>query len=223
MPSTEEREAQPVLDDPCPRCGSEVVLRFWKGQFFTKCKNPTCTFGYDADNRGKPAARCPACGTGRLHTTANGRVCADCGAREGATGAPAKAKPDAGLGPCPKCGKGTLAVRSGAYGTFVSCSERCGLTYSSDEQGVPEGGTCSSCHGPVKKTQKGSRVCALCGAWQNDKPAAAPRPEAAGAASRPPRPKPAKCPRCAQPMKEVFTRRQKWAYRCDTCQAWYDA
>jgi len=39
----------------------------------------------------------------------------------------------------------------------------------------------------------------------------------------PDKPKDAKCPRCAQPMRTLFTRRQKWAYRCDPCQAWYDA
>lgn len=214
MPSTEEREAQPVLEEPCPKCGSPVVLRNWKGQFFAKCQNPGCAFGYDTDTRGMAASRCAACGTGRIRTQGGTRTCADCGAQAPApAGESARA---AGLGACPKCGKGQLAVRSGAYGTFVSCSERCGLTYSSDAEGVPEGGTCKACKGPVKKTQKGSRVCALCGAWQDEKPAAA-------AAQGPARPKDASCPRCRQPMKTLFTKRQKWAYRCDTCQAWYDA
>ena len=54
MPSTEEREAQPVMEDPCPRCGFPVVLRYWKDRFFTKCQNPGCAFGYDTDNRGNP-------------------------------------------------------------------------------------------------------------------------------------------------------------------------
>jgi hypothetical protein len=108
-------------------------------------------------------------------------------------------------------------VRSGAYGTFVSCSERCGLTYSSDEEGVPEGGTCKACKGPVKKTQNGSRVCVVCSTWQDERPAAA------APASGPAKPKPANCPRCQQPMRTLFTKRQKWAYRCDPCQAWYDA
>jgi len=221
MPSTEEREAQPVLEDPCPRCGFPVVLRCWKGRFSAKCRNTGCTFEFDADNRGVPASRCSACGTGRMHTADRGRVCADCGAAEtpGAAAArPAEPARASGLGPCPKCGKGQLAVRSGAYGTFVSCSGRCGLTYSSDEQGVPEGGACKACKGPVRKTQNGSRVCAVCGAWQDEKKTVAPAPDA-----RPPRPKAAKCPRCSQPLKEVFTKRQKWAYRCETCKAWYDA
>lgn len=225
MPSTEEREAQPSLGESCPKCGSEIVLRNWQGRFFAKCRRTACTFGYDTDNRGSASAPCGACGTGRLQTTATGRVCADCGATEAsrATAPKAAAPSPSGLGPCPKCQKGTLAVRSGAYGTFVSCSDRCGLTYSSDEQGVPEGGTCSACKGPVKKTQKGSRLCVLCGKWQDDKPASQVRPGAPQDANLPPRPKPAQCPRCSGPLKSVFTRRQKWAYRCDPCQAWYDA
>jgi len=223
MPSTEEREAQPVMGDPCPKCGASLVLRNWKGQFFTKCTNAGCTYGYDTDNRGRPAALCPACGTGRMRSGNGIRVCADCGAEERAGSVPPPAaaeSPAPELGTCPKCGKGQLAVRSGAYGTFVSCSARCGLSYSSDEQGVPSGGLCKACQGPVKKTQSGSRVCALCGTWQDEKkPAAsAPAPD-----TRPAKPKAANCPRCARPLKQVFTRRQKWMYRCDTCEAWYDA
>jgi ssDNA-binding Zn-finger/Zn-ribbon topoisomerase 1 len=220
MPSIEERESQPVMEEPCPRCGAPVVLRNWKGRFYTKCQTPGCLFGYDTDNRGQPESRCAACGTGRMHTTPKGRVCADCGAWEDA-GAPREkaAGPKPGLGACPKCGKGQLAVRAGAYGTFVSCSERCGLSYTSDADGVPEGGVCKACGGPVKKTQGGSRVCAVCGQWQDEK-----KPAASGApAGAPGKPKAANCPRCAQPMKTVFTRRQKWAYRCDRCEAWYDA
>jgi ssDNA-binding Zn-finger/Zn-ribbon topoisomerase 1 len=229
MPSTEEREAQPVLEDPCPRCGSPVVLRYWQGRFFTKCQNSGCAFGFDADNRGNPAARCGVCGTGRMRTQDRARVCADCGAEAGAPKPAASPQPEpasaSGLGACPKCGKGQLAVHTGAYGTFVSCSERCGLSYTSDAEGVPAGGTCKACRGPVKKTQNGSRVCAVCGTWQDEKkPAVATKPgtaEAVGA--RPPKPKPAQCPRCSRPLKEVFTRRQKWAYRCDACDSWFDA
>jgi len=228
MPSTEERESQPVLGESCPKCGSGVVIRNWKGQFFAKCKNTRCTFEFDSDNRGKAAAQCPTCGTGRLRTTSTGRICADCGTVEARPTAPraqvsAPSEDASALGTCPKCKLGKLAVRSGAYGTFVSCSERCGLTYSSDEQGVPEGGICKSCQGPVKKTQNGSKVCAVCGGWQNEKPAAPARPAATGGATLPPKPKAAKCPRCGQLMGEVFTKRQKWAYRCDPCQSWFDA
>ena len=222
MPSTEEREAQPVMEEPCPRCGSPVVLRCWKGRFHTKCQNAGCSFGYDTDDRGNPASRCALCGTGRMRSSELGRVCADCGAAEAPRGAPARpeAAPAGSAGPglCPKCGKGQLAVRSGAYGTFVSCSERCGMTYSSDAQGAPVDGVCKACQGPVRKTQNGSRVCAVCGVWQDEKKPAAPVPDA-----RPAKPKAAHCPRCARPLKEVFTRRQKWAYRCESCKAWYDA
>lgn len=228
MSSTEERESQPVLGEPCPKCGSDVVIRNWKGQFFAKCKSTCCTFEYDTDNRGKAAAQCSTCGTGRLRSTSTGRICADCGAAESRQALPRAqanaAKEDtSALGICPKCKQGKLSVRSGAYGAFVSCSERCGLTYSSDEQGVPEGGLCKSCQGPVKKTQNGSKVCTVCGTWQNEKPTAPTRPASTGADAMPPKPKAARCPRCAQPMRDVFTKRQKWAYRCDQCQSWFDA
>jgi ssDNA-binding Zn-finger/Zn-ribbon topoisomerase 1 len=223
MPSTEEREAQPVLAEPCPKCGTSVVLRFWKGRFFTKCQNTGCSFGYDADNRGNPASRCSVCGAGRMRTLDNMvRICTDCGANESPKAAAERpnaepARP-AGLGLCPKCKKGKLAVHSGSYGTFVSCSERCGMTYTSDAQGLPEAGTCKACQGPVKKTQKGSMVCAVCGSWQDAK-----KTVSTGAEVRPAKPKAAQCPRCSQPLKEVFTKRQKWAYRCEPCKAWYDA
>lgn len=92
------------------------------------------------------------------------------------------------------------------------------MTYTSDAQGVPVAGTCRACQGPVKKTQNGSMVCAVCGAWQDEKKPATPIPEA-----KPGKPEAAQCPRCARPLKEVFTKRQKWVYRCETCKAWYDA
>jgi ssDNA-binding Zn-finger/Zn-ribbon topoisomerase 1 len=156
-----------------------------------------------------------------MSTTDRVRVCADCGASEAPAATweapPAEPGPASGLGTCPKCQKGQLAVRSGAYGTFVSCSDRCGLTYTSDAEGVPAGGRCKACQGPVKKTQSGSRICAVCGVWQEDKAVAAP-----GQAARPTKPKAALCPRCSQPLKEVFTKREKWVYRCDPCKEWLE-
>ena len=74
MPSTEEREAQPVLEAPCPKCGSPVVMRYWEGRHYAKCQNKLCFFGYDTDDRGHPSALCPACSTGRLRSTSKGRV-----------------------------------------------------------------------------------------------------------------------------------------------------
>ena len=222
MESAEEREAQPVLEEPCPRCGAPVVLRNWKGHFFTKCRTSACSFGYDADDRGHPVARCPVCGTGRMRTIGTDSTCADCGApgRPGAARERAQAGPahPPGPGVCPRCRKGRLAVHPGSYGTFVSCSERCGLTYSSDAQGVPEGGTCRTCRGPVRITRNGSRVCAVCGAWQEEE-----RPAGPGVKTRPAQPKAAHCPRCSRPLTSVFTKRRKWMYRCDACAAWFDA
>ena len=122
-------------------------------------------------------------------------------------------------GLCPKCKAGQLSVRQGQYGTFVSCSDRsCGLIYNSDEAGKAEGGLCKKCQGPVKKTKSGSLICAVCETWQDSKGIA----PAAGEA-RPAKPRDASCPLCRQPLRTVWTKRNKWAYRCDPCDKWLDA
>lgn len=127
----------------------------------------------------------------------------------------------ADLGLCPKCKTGQLAKKSGQYGPFVSCSDRaCGLIYGCDELGQPSGGRCRKCQGPVKKTKAGGLICAVCETWQDAKGAA---PAAAGGEDRPPKPADAACPGCRQSLRAVWTRRNKWAYRCDACDRWLDA
>jgi len=231
---------QPLpLPDPCPKCGGKVELRCWDGQYSTKCTSQGCYFGFDADEKGQPTGKCPHCGTGRLRTTKNrNRVCADCDKWEVSKGGgggfrqegPRASGSGAGgqqLGECPKCHKGRLSIRNGQYGYFVSCSERCGLTYGCDEAGNPDGGHCKFCKGPAKKTQSGSMVCAVCGKWQDEKSSPTPslaRGNGGGHSdNRPAKPKDASCPRCREKMKTVFTRRNKWAFRCDPCDFWQDA
>lgn len=219
---TSERDPESFLsrqlDTACPKCGSPVGIKHWEGRYYTKCSKQGCFFGFDADEKGSPLLPCPACRSGRLKTTPKGRVCADCGkwAKEAAAEPTEKDSP---LGECPKCRQGRLEVRKGQFGTFVSCSARCGLTYGSDEAGVPEGGHCAFCKGPVKKTRTGSRICVVCEKWQDEKPGT----PSAGGEDRPPKPKDAKCPRCMKAMKVLWTKRKKWAYLCDDCSAWYDA
>ena len=230
-----------LLADPCPKCGAPVALRHWEHRFYTKCQGDGCFFGYDADDQGRAVEPCPSCGQGRLKTTPKGKVCADCGVWQNGSGE----APRPGLGLCPKCKAGQLSVKKGQYGPFVSCSDRaCGLIYNSDEAGVPEGGRCRQCQGPVKKTRAGSLLCAVCGTWQD---AAAKAPGAAtgrapgvaagratggaarvadrGAAAgdaRPAKPKDATCPVCRQALRTVWTKKNKWAYRCDRCDRWLD-
>jgi len=184
-----------------------VWLRQREGRFSARCAGAGCRFGFDADRRGKPTGKCPACGTGRLKSTPKGRVCADCGAWDDT--------PRKGLAACPKCGTGRLAVRKGEYGHFVACSDLvCGLTYTCDEAGQPQGGWCRICKGPVRKTRAGSRICVACGAWQEPKPV----PAAPG-----PKPPAAVCPYCRAALRAVWTRKQRWVYRCDACLRWLEA
>ena len=196
-----------LLPLPCPRCGCEVWLRSQDKRFQAQCVAPDCRFGFDADKRGRPSAPCPACGRGRLKTTPKGRVCADCGRWDNSPGG-------RGQGQCPKCKTGRLAIIKGEYGFFVGCSDLvCGLTYTCDETGRPEGGHCKFCKAPVRKTRAGALICVACGTWQNPKPvdpAPAPRPPAAV------------CPVCREPLRVVWTRRRRWVYRCDSCGRWLE-
>jgi ssDNA-binding Zn-finger/Zn-ribbon topoisomerase 1 len=202
-----------VLAEPCPKCGGQVLIRHWEGRFYTKCKGEGCFFGYDADEQGSAVQFCGHCATGRMKNTPKGKVCADCGKWE----QPTVEAEGASLGACPKCNSGRLSVRKGQFGPFVSCSNRaCGLTFNSDEAGKPLGGTCRKCKGPVKKTRTGSLVCAVCETWQDSK---GPGP----AEARPPQPPAAKCPGCRQTLRAVWTKRNRWAYRCDPCDRWIDS
>lgn len=206
--------AQPhPLPEGCPKCGATVFVRHWEGKFYAKCSGAGCLFGFDADGQGRAVAKCCICKTGRLRTTSKGRVCADCGKWE----VPRIGTAPATLGLCPKCKVGQLAQRGGQYGPFVSCSAPgCGLLYACDDSGNPASGRCSGCQGPVKKTKSGAKVCAVCGTWQEAK-------AAAKGAVRPPKPPQAICPVCRQPLRVLWTKRNKWAYRCDPCDRWTDA
>lgn len=194
------------LPEACPHCGAVVLLRAWEGRCFASCQGPDCRFGFDADRKGRPAHPCPSCPRGRLRTTPKGRVCADCGKWDNTEeGRPSQ-------GPCPRCRTGKLRVLKGEYGYFVGCSDPvCGLTYTCDETGRPEGGRCKFCQGPVRKTRAGGLLCVACERWQRPKPvpASAPRPPAAP------------CPTCGQTLRPVWTRRQRWVHRCDPCGRWH--
>ena len=200
-----------MLPAPCPLCGGEVWVRPREGKFQAQCQGAGCRFGFDADKRGKPRARCPACGEGRLKTTPKGRVCGDCGRWDNSPGSGGRG--DQGL--CPKCKTGRLSILKGEYGHFVGCSDlACGLTYTCDETGRPQGGHCRECKGPVRKTRAGSLVCVVCGTWQNPKPVPVD--------ARVPKPPEAMCPACRQKLRTVWTRKNRWVYRCDGCRRWLE-
>ncbi len=234
------RSPAAALPDPCPRCTSPVNLKSWDGRWYTRCSNKICYFGFDCNEKGESTGKCRHCGTGRTKTTPKGsKVCADCtrwqDEKPGAEGPGIRREPSSAptaLGECPKCQKGTLKLRSGENGPFVSCSARpsCDLSYSADEEGNALGGACAKCKGPVHKFASGKRKCACCGEWVNDGPrtassAKAPtkgRKPAGSGASKPPKPKDATCSSCRQPTRTLFTKRGRWAYRCDGCNLWYE-
>jgi DNA topoisomerase-3 len=76
------------------------------------------------------------------------------------------------VGTCPKCKKGDLLLRkSRDAGWYVTCSiEKCKTSYTTDEKGVSPGGVCKypECKGVVKVTLKGSKICVVCGKWQDE-------------------------------------------------------
>ena len=198
------------LPEPCPKCAGVVLLQQWQGLFQARCQGPECRFGFDADKRGRGLGHCPACAGGLLKSTPKGRVCAHCGRWDNAVepgGRPAH-------GHCPKCKTGHLSIIKGEYGYFVGCSDLvCGLTYTCDETGRPEGGRCKACRGPVRKTRSGARICVACETWQE--------PRRMGPAeARACRPELAPCGQCGQPLRLVLTRRNAWIGRCDACALW---
>lgn len=215
-----------ILDFACPKCGSSVHLKAGTTGLYVKCsgdKGAKCYFGFDADADGTATISCanPACEHGRVKTTPNGSlVCGDCGSWQdkfGAAGAPSSTSSS-----CPKCKRGTIRVIKGANGPFAACSNRdgCGLTYGCKEDGKPEAGFCKSCKGPVKKTKSGSKICVVCDSWQDSKAGAG---GGAGNAERPAKPADQACFDCGGQMKTLWTKKGKWAYLCEPCNAWHDA
>ena len=72
----------------------------------------------------------------------------------------------------------------------------------------------------MKLTKSGSKLCVVCNAWQDEGQGGS---GASATGDRPPQPPEAKCPKCQEALKSIFTKKGKWAYRCEPCAAWYDA
>jgi ssDNA-binding Zn-finger/Zn-ribbon topoisomerase 1 len=111
--------------------------------------------------------------------------------------------------PCPKCG-----APVGLHhwqGRFYTRCQGAGCRFGFDADALGRSiAPCPRCgKGRLKTTPRG-QVCADCGSWN----------DAAG--DRPPRPRPAFCPACRGALRVVWTRRGKWAYRCDPCDRWMD-
>ncbi|MGA2079265.1 MAG: hypothetical protein ABSH53_01430 [Holophaga sp.] len=114
--------------------------------------------------------------------------------------------------PCPRCG-GQVSLCQWQGRFYTKCLRAgCLFGFDADELGQAIS-PCPRCgRGRLKSTPRG-QVCADCGKWADQ----------AGAGDRPPRPRDAVCPVCRGVLRTVWTRRGRWAYRCDTCNRWLDA
>lgn len=66
----------------CPKCGSDLQLRDWKGKFYVKCSaasNSACMVVYDTDDKGKALKACKFCKEPVRTTKDGGEVCTQCG------------------------------------------------------------------------------------------------------------------------------------------------
>ena len=117
-----KREGVP-LDEKCPDCGSQLLMRFGRYGTFVGCSNyPTCKYTRDlapaAANGG--AAGSPA-NDGGAQTAAGAPGAAGSPASGGSTtgGAPAAAAEE--IPPCEECGR-PMALRRSRFGTFYGCT-----------------------------------------------------------------------------------------------------
>jgi DNA topoisomerase-1 len=148
MPNV-KREGVP-LDESCPECGSQLLMRFGRYGTFVGCSNyPTCKYTRDLE----PAATAPAAGG----------AAAQAATADGADGAPAAAGTAAEeIAPCEECGR-PMALRRSRFGTFYGCTgypECKGIrkTGPKAEAPKPTGVTCPECgKGEIeeKKSRRG--------------------------------------------------------------------
>jgi DNA topoisomerase-1 len=148
MPNV-KREGVP-LDETCPDCGSQLLMRFGRYGTFVGCSNyPTCKYTRDLEPAGTAAATPPAGAAAGAAATEGGAA--------GATDTAAEAIP-----PCEECGR-PMALRRSRFGTFYGCTgypECKGIrkTGPKAEAPKPTGVTCPDCgKGEIeeKKSRRG--------------------------------------------------------------------
>lgn len=214
---------EPVQLEKCPKCAGKLWHKAFDGRHYVKCDTADCNVSYDCKEDGSPVAGAPVAGackitagcTGAVKTTKGGSlICVVCdkwqNEKPGGGEAPSGGEATT-VGPCPKCQKATLYKRNGQYGPFVSCSDRaCGYLYNSDEHGEPKYGRCTKpgCTGALK-----NGTCLICATGGSG----------ATTGDRPPKPADGFCPTCRAKMKTLWTKKQKWAYLCESpCNKWFD-
>ncbi len=126
MPNV-KRDGVP-LDETCPECGSQLLMRFGRYGAFVACSNyPTCKYTRDLE----PAAGAPAAGPA---SDGKGAQAAAGSGAAGASGSPgtqtspagtadggAAAGPAEDIPPCEECGR-PMALRRSRFGTFYGCT-----------------------------------------------------------------------------------------------------
>ncbi|MBV8201985.1 MAG: type I DNA topoisomerase [Acidobacteria bacterium] len=119
-----KREGVP-LDETCPDCGSQLLMRFGRYGTFVGCSNyPACKYTRDlAPAAGNGGGAGAAAHDGGAQAAAAGSIgSADSAAAPGsaaANGAPAAAAEE--IPPCEECGR-PMALRRSRFGTFYGCT-----------------------------------------------------------------------------------------------------
>jgi DNA topoisomerase-1 len=115
MPNV-KREGVP-LDEKCPECGSQLLMRFGRYGTFVGCSGyPTCKYTRDLEPAGATggAAGSPA-------TNDGGAPSGGTPGDPGTTGAGANGGAAEEIPPCEECGR-PMALRRSRFGTFYGCT-----------------------------------------------------------------------------------------------------
>ncbi len=110
----------------CPVCNEgDLVIRKGRYGLFVTCSDDECktTFNIPKGLNAKPADKqCESCGYPMISAYRNKRkeeycINPECPAKQ------PEEKPENAGKPCPKCGKGTMVVKKGIYGSFLACDQ----------------------------------------------------------------------------------------------------
>jgi DNA topoisomerase-1 len=147
-----------ALEEPCPKCGKPLLVRFGKrGRFIGCSAYPECDYTRNADgsvqeeqdNKPIEGRSCPQCGAPLLQRVGRYGPFIGCSAYPKCRFVEklAKEAEDSGV-PCPSCHKGTLVRKRSRQGrSFFSCSTYPTCKYALSHQPLAE--PCPKCGGPI--------------------------------------------------------------------------
>jgi DNA topoisomerase-1 len=223
MPNV-KRDGVP-LDEKCPDCGSQLLMRFGRYGTFVGCSNyPTCKYTRDLEPAAAPAGAAHGSGgdgNGTAAAAADGETAGRTGAADSAqasgvqaNGAPAGGAAAEEIPPCEECGR-PMQLRRSRFGTFYGCTgypECKGIRKIGPkaEPPKPTGVACPECgavhHGEIEeKRSRRGKIFYSCNRYPDCKFALWNRPV----------PKP--CPDCGAPfLLEKTTKRAGTRLVCQT-------